>query len=184
MENSSNPYVNELIKKFDFIVQDISQKYLHSTNLDNDELEYNIDSFNKKVENRIQEKCSKEIENMLNASEIIVKHNSSMSLVPKNGDNQPFLDASKEFELCSGEIYNLKLSVENMQEQFKKLNNTTFSNCIINCKNDLVKGEEIKFDQIKFCLKDCYHISNFNFKGYRESMNSIIEMSNNELEKL
>jgi hypothetical protein len=169
------------------MVQELSKKYIEVTQNQYNEIENKIINFLKIIDDKIQNKCQESIKKILSVS-VLNEQNNLLTLKPKEGQEKDYSEISKELIQCALPYLNYKISVINHREIFKKMNNMSYNSCIKNCKtnmiNEQIKNGEIKFKELKNCLKDCYNLSNFNFRGYSNLMENGIKISTEELEKL
>lgn len=200
MENSNNLNKNEpntskmkeLEKNFAILAEEVSKSYLDKTQFKYMELEKKVFDFVKMAEKKVLEKCEDVIKNMIeisNSETFINQDNNSMyvQMKPKTGKEREYSVVSSQLIKCCQPITSLSEQILLYSTNYKYMNNYAYSFCLEECKKNMLKASaEDKFDfsDLKYCLKDCYNLSSFNFKAYNDYLTKGIEYNTELLEKI
>jgi hypothetical protein len=181
-----------LEKKFNFLAQEVSKSYIEKTSIRHKELEKKLSEFISLTEKKLFNKCEENIKTIMKISqnEQMVDQSKGtviLQLKPKQGHEEEYTTKSSELMEC---VKPYLLMVENVLEYknyFQQLNNVSYSLCISECKNNLknsVVNNTLNYDNVKYCLKDCYNLGSFNFKSYYEYIQNDLDLKSENMNKI
>jgi hypothetical protein len=189
--NIDKEKIKELEEKFEFLAQEISQNYLKNTQLKHRDIDFKMNTLLNEVTKRVFTICEERMNNMMEMSEketnVDMNDKVTLTLKPKVGKEKDFSALAQEFLKCATPIVSLYEQVMNFKSTFNTMNNYSYSLCLTDCKNNLLKSNQeghFKFEELKYCLKDCYNLGTFNFNTYYENLNNGLNINLDKLNKL
>jgi hypothetical protein len=182
----------EFEKNFEYMSQEMARIYLQNTENEYKSLDENFLNFQKIATQKILSKCGSIVGKISLVSESVNQMENDtlqITLKPKPGDEKEFDNLKNELFVCASPFMTLIDYDLNYKKYFEKLNDTSYSLCLKDCKNFFSKKfsenqDDIKFNELKYCLRDCYNLSTFNFRSYYDSFMTGLENDLEEIKKL
>lgn len=184
LEKLSTEQIVELEKKFSIVSQEISKAYLIKTQKKSIEASNNIGNFFNELRREMNSRCKDKFSILLQYARpedksLDLAHVGQMKAV--SGKEEDFSQNLTNLEQCINPYLSWAGGLMKLDTYFKKMNNYSYSTCLVNCKSNLMQNPQLDFKELKTCLKDCSNLVTFNFNGYYNLVDRTIESAKNDI---
>jgi hypothetical protein len=169
--------IEEIENKFDLLKGEILNEINKTKSKHRVIADTNYFLFNKMIDQKISERCSEAKNNFESYSEtspVLDKNTNKVFInrIPIFGKEEEYDKALNELYLCISPLNSIRAIFFEMNELYNSFQKNSIENCFSNCKTSIKtlfqENKQIKFDEVKKCLKDCFTNSNFNDKGFAD----------------